>query len=349
MPGAAPPPGTADAWPSGAEQGLRSARFRKGREESWTRLEALLAKMDRKGARSLSAGEALELPGLYQVSVSSLSLARNLILDRRLLAYLENLSFRAYIAVYGPRETLREVFRRFVSRDFPNAVRGVGIHVLASFVLMLSGFVSGYMLVNDDLNNFHEIVPRHFGTVSPSDSRQYILDEEIFAEWPGFADTFVHFANFLFRHNSKVALLCFTLSFALGVPTAALLFSNGKLMGAMVSLHVQKDLALPFIAWLSIHGVTEILAILLTAAAGLSVAQAIVLPGALPRKLAVARAGMRAGMVVLGAVMMLFIASILEGGFRQLISFTAGRVFFAFFTAIFWFWYFTCRGRDGAS
>jgi uncharacterized membrane protein SpoIIM required for sporulation len=331
---------------SKAEQGLRSARFRKGREESWTRLETLLGKMDKKGARSLSAPEALELPGLYQVAVSSLSLARNLILDRRLLVYLENLSFRAYIAVYGPRETLWEVFRRFVSRDFPAAVRGIRIHVLSSFVLMLAGFLSGYLLVNADMNNYHDIIPASQAPVSPSDSAQEILENEIFAEWPGFEDTFLHFANFLFRHNSKVALLCFTLSFALGVPTAALLFKNGQVLGAVISLHAQKGLAIPYLAWLFIHGVTELLAIFLAAGAGLSIAQAILLPGALPRKQALSRAGSRAGIVVLGSIMMLFAASILEGGFRQLITFTAGRAFFALFTALFWFWYFGYRGRE---
>jgi uncharacterized membrane protein SpoIIM required for sporulation len=333
---------------SKAEQGLRSAMFRKGREESWTRLEALLAKMDKSGGRKLNASEALELPGLYQTAVSSLSLARNLILDRKLLVYLENLSFRAYIAVYGPRETLWEVFRRFVSRDFPQAVRGVRLHFLASLLVMAAGFFSGYILVSYDLNNYHELLPIGMAPVSSSDSQQTILEEEIFAPWPGFEDTFVNFATFLFRNNSKVAILTFTLSFAFGVPTAALLFYNGKIVGAVVSLHVQKDLGVPYIAWLMIHGVTEFMAILLAGAAGFSIAQAIVLPGALPRRQAVAKAGARAGIVMLGAVLMLFIASILEGGFRQLISFTAGRAFFALFTAMFWYWYFVYRGRDEA-
>jgi uncharacterized membrane protein SpoIIM required for sporulation len=303
--------------------------------------------MDKKGVKGLTAQEAMELPGLYQTSVSSLALARNLILDRRLLEYLENLSFRAYIAVYGPRETLPEVFRRFVSRDFPRAVRKLKFHLLASFVLMFAGFLSGYLTVAYDLNNFYDVIPNG-APVTPSESRQEILDVEIFPEWPGFERTFVHFANFLFRHNSKVAILSFTLSFALGVPTAALVFENGRILGAMISLHAHKELAVPYIAWLSIHGVTEILAFLLAAAAGLSIAQAIVLPGDLPRKAAVARAGSRAGLVMLGAVMMLFIAAILEGGFRQLINFTAGRAFFALFTGMFWYWYFAYRGKDEA-
>jgi uncharacterized membrane protein SpoIIM required for sporulation len=336
----APPPLTK------AELGIRSARFRKGREESWARLEGILARLDKKGITALSAQDALDLPGLYQSAVSSLSLARNLILDRRLLLYLENLSFRGYIAAYGPRETLGEVFRRFVSRDFPKAVRALRLHMLAAAALLAAGFLSGYILVGADLNNFYKIIPRDSAPVQTTDSREEILKEEIFPPWPGFEDTFLVFANFLFRHNTKVAILAFCLSFALGVPTAALVFHNGRILGAVVSLHAQKGLTLDYLAWLSIHGVTELLAIILAAAAGFSIALAIALPGPLPRREAVARAGARAGAVMLGAAMMFFVAAILEGVFRQLVAFTAGRAAFALFTALFWYWYFAFRGRE---
>ncbi|MDR2612369.1 MAG: stage II sporulation protein M [Deltaproteobacteria bacterium] len=262
--------------------------------------------------------------------------------------YLENLSFRAYIAVYGPRETLGDVFRRFIGRDFPRAVRALRLHLLASLVLLAAGFLAGYAVVGEDPQNYYSIIPAPMAPVQVTDTREEILREEIFAPWPGFERTFVVFANFLFRHNSKVAILSFCLSFALGVPTAALVFQNGRILGAMVSLHAQKDLAIPYLAWLSIHGVTELLAFLLASAAGLSIAQALALPGGLSRRESLSRAGGRAGTVMLGAVFMLFIASVLEGGFRQLITLTAGRAFFALFTGLFWYWYFTSRGREAA-
>jgi uncharacterized membrane protein SpoIIM required for sporulation len=328
------------------EQGIRSARFRKGREKSWKRLEDLLSKLEKKGARSLTADEAMELPGLYQTAISSLSLARNMILDRRLLMYLENLAARAYIAAYGPRETFVEVSRRFVVRDFPRAARNLRFHALAALVFLAAGFLSGYMRVGSDLNNYYDIVPETLAPVHPSDSREEILQREIFHAWPGFRETFIHFATFLFRNNSKVALLSFSLSFALGVPTVAIVYRNGAVLGAMISLHAQKGLAVPYIAWLSIHGVTELLALLLASAAGLSFAHAIVLPGPVPRREALSRAGTQAGAAMLGAVMMLFIAAIIEGGFRQLVSFTAGRALFALATALFWLWYLVFLGRD---
>jgi uncharacterized membrane protein SpoIIM required for sporulation len=325
---------------------LRSARFRRGREESWKRLGGLLDRIDKKGMKSLTVDEEVELPHLYQVAVSSLALARNTILDRRLLLYLENLCFRAYIAVYGPRETLGKLFRDFLARSFPRAVRNIRWCLLMAFVVFASGFVAGYVLVSQDLNNFYDVFSEFSAPVGPSDSREDILSEEIYQEWPGFEQTFLVFANFLFTNNSRVALLAFALSFLLGIPTILIGWDNGKILGAMVSLHASKDLLLPYCAWLSIHGVTEILAFILAMGAGLSVAKAIILPRPHTRLRALSIHGKEAGMIMVGVVMMLFLAAILEGGFRQLISNTPGRLIFASLTALFWFYYLVMGGRD---
>jgi uncharacterized membrane protein SpoIIM required for sporulation len=329
-----------------SELSLRSARFRKGREESWRRLEELLAKMDKKGLRALSAEESVDLPGLYQITLSSLSVARNMILDRNLLIYLEGLSFRAYLAVYGPRDTLWEIIKRFIVKDFPESARKLKFHILISFVILLSGFVSGFLVVHEDLNNITSIVPEPLLPVPISATKEYILENEIFQKWPGFKSTFLRLSDFLFQHNSRVAIFAFSTSFLIGLPTIGILFDNGRIIGAVVSLHNEKDLLIPYLAWLSIHGVTEILAILLASAAGLSIAQRIILPGNRSRLKALALYGKEAAGVMIGALMMLFIAAILEGGFRQLVSATSGRAIIAFATLLFWIYYLGYQGKE---
>jgi uncharacterized membrane protein SpoIIM required for sporulation len=325
---------------------LRSARFRKGREESWKKLEELLGRMEKKGLRSLSAEENVELPRLYQITLSSLAVARNMILDRHLLMYLESLTFRAYIAVYGPRETLPELFGKFIKKDFPKAVRSLRYHVLISFIILLTGFLSGFFMVKMDMNNFHNLVPVELAPVNPSDSKEWIIQNEIHSQWLGYEETFILFAEFLFKHNSKVAIFAFSTSFMIGIPTISIIFTNGQTIGAMVSLHDEKDLLFQYLAWLSIHGITELLAFVLASAAGLSIAHRIVMPGNKKRLTALAIYGKQAGMVMIGVIFMLFIAAILEGGFRQLISNTPGRAIIALSTALFWFRYFVFQGKD---
>jgi len=62
-----------------------------------------VTRVERQGIRRLSLDELQRLPILYRAALSSLSVARTIVLDRNLLLYLETLSTRAFLAVYGPR------------------------------------------------------------------------------------------------------------------------------------------------------------------------------------------------------------------------------------------------------
>ena len=98
---------------------LRSAEFRKGREEAWRRLDDILRRVESSGISALNADETQQLPLLYRAAVSSLSVARTIVLDRNLLLYLENLTLRAYLVVYGPRSGILQCMGGFFRRGFP--------------------------------------------------------------------------------------------------------------------------------------------------------------------------------------------------------------------------------------
>ncbi|MDR1051354.1 MAG: stage II sporulation protein M [Deltaproteobacteria bacterium] len=345
-PAQAPPPGPG-ARPQ--ESRLRSARFRKGREESWRRLDALVTKMETRGLDSLSAGEAMELPSLYQSELSSLAVARHLILDRNLLEYLENLSIRAYLAVYGPRATLWEMLGNFFRRGLPSSARSLKWHVLVSFLLTGLPALLGYAAVMSDNSVFGLLVPGDLAGDRNFQSSPEELRATLFDDWGGLKESLLHFANFLFRHNTVVALLCFSLGFAAGVPTVVLLVENGLTLGAMFALFQSRGLGVEFAGWLSIHGVTEIWAIVLAGAAGLGVAQAVVMPGPGARLENLASRGAGAARVMIGVVAMLLVASILEGLFRQLVAATLPRYLVACGTFLAWSAYFLSGRRgDGA-
>ena len=68
---------------------LRSAQFRREREARWRELEGLIARVEKRGIRALTAKELHSLPVLYRVAISSLSVARSISLDRNVIEYLE--------------------------------------------------------------------------------------------------------------------------------------------------------------------------------------------------------------------------------------------------------------------
>src|SRR5262245_5978429 len=141
-----------------------------------------------------------------------------------------------------------------------------------------------------------------------------------------------------------VGILAFSLGLAAGIPTILLMIHNGLIAGAVVGLHYNRGLTYEFMGWLSIHGVTEITAILLCAAGGLLIADKILFPHRYSRVQSLAIHGPVAGRIALGAIFLFFVAAILEGGFRQLVSSTDLRYAIGWGIGLLWLLYFMRAG-----
>jgi uncharacterized membrane protein SpoIIM required for sporulation len=329
---------------------LRSTVFRKQREENWRELEDYLARAEKGGIRALSPDELQRLPLVYRSALSSLSVARAIALDRNLLLYLENLSLRAYVVVYGPRHSIGPSVLSFFTREFPAAVRFARFHIAIAALAMLAGVAAGYLLTVNDEAWFASLVPAELAQGRGQySSRDDLLQHEIFAPWPGPVDAFVKMANFLFSHNTVVGLLAFSTGLAAGVPTLVLLAYQGVVLGAFLEIHAKRGLATDFLGWLSIHGVTEITAILLCGAGGLLIADKILFPDRYSRLQSLSVHGRMAAQIAAGAVLLFFVAAILEGGFRQLVASTQWRFLVGAASGLIWFAYFAFPGREKQS
>jgi len=327
---------------------LKSTAFRAEREPAWRRLEALITRAETSGLASLSARELLRLPILYRAVLSSLSVARAISLDRNLLTYLESLSSRAYFLVYGGRSNALQTIGRFLAVTLPQAVRAARWYILLAALCMFVGALLGYVLTIGNLDWFYTFVSDGMaGGRNPAADTE-ALRRPLFYDGRGLGERLTAFASFLFTHNARIGIMAFALGFALGAPTVLLLFFNGLTLGAFIALYVSRGLGADLLGWLLIHGVTELGAIVLCGAAGLMLGRAIIFPGEYTRLQNLARAGRRAAVIVIGAVLMLFVAGLLEGFGRQLILVTDQRFLVAGATAVLWGLYFLRSGR-GAS
>jgi uncharacterized membrane protein SpoIIM required for sporulation len=331
---------------------LRSAEFRKSRESAWRTLDDLISRVEKKGITRLSADELQQLPLLYRATASSLSVARSIALDRNLVLYLENLVLRAFFVVYGPRVGMLEALGGFLRRGFPAAVRGAVWHIVLASLAVVAGVVVGFVLVESSEDWFSALLPEAMtGGRGPASTAAQLRDREIFAPWPGFVQSFVVFANALFRHNATIGIMVFGLGIAAGVPTLLLLGYQGLMIGAFLALHYNRGLLVDFIGWISIHGVTEIGGLILCGAGGLLIAEKVLFPGRYARLDNLARNGTAAAALAGGAVLMVFVAGIIEGGMRQLVSNTPARFAIGLATAVFWIVYFLSNRKstgDGA-
>jgi uncharacterized membrane protein SpoIIM required for sporulation len=326
---------------------LRSSQFRKGREASWRELEDLVARIERRGLRSLALAELQRLPLLYRSGLSSLAVARSIALDRNLLLYLENLCFRAFLVVYGPRTGLGRGIADFLRRGFPVAVRGAGWHILISALSLAAGLTAGLLLTLGDESWFASLVPGGMAEGrGPASTRAELLSEEIHAPWPGWVAAIGILASFLFQHNAVIGIISFSLGFAAGLPTVLLMVYQGLILGAFLALHVHRGLAVDFLGWIAIHGVTELSAVVLCGAAGLALAEKVLFPGRYGRRENLAIHGRDAARIAVGAVLMFFLAAVLEGVFRQLVADTPLRFAIGAATGLLWLAYFLAAGRE---
>ncbi|MBW8812074.1 MAG: stage II sporulation protein M [Caulobacterales bacterium] len=302
-----------------AELQLKSWRFRAEREADWRRLETLLAKAEAGGAARLRRDEILELPLLYRQALSSLSVARSISLDQSLTAYLESLCTRAYFIVYGARTRLPERIARFFLRDWPAAVRSIWRETLVAFAITAVATVVGYLLVQRDPDWFYSFMDPGLAAGRDPLASTAALKATLYAK-PDAREGLSLLASFLFTHNSQIALFSFALGVAFGLPTAALMVQNGGMLGAFLALFVSRGLGPQAVGWLMIHGTTELFALVLSGASGFAIGWSVAFPGARTRVDAVAAAGRRAATVMVGVVVMLLVAGLLEGFARQLVQ-----------------------------
>jgi uncharacterized membrane protein SpoIIM required for sporulation len=293
------------------------AGFRSDREADWKMFEALLDRVERRSPKALTEEELLSLPVLYRSALSALSVARATSLDNALIAYLESLSLRGYLYLYGARRGLGQRVVGFFLYDWPAAIRDLWRETLVSVGLMLVGIIAGFRLVASDKTWFDAIIPSSLAAGRGPDASAELLRSVLYDDGGGFLSGF---AAYLFVHNVQVSILSFALGFALAVPTVLLILMNGCIIGALFQVYAAKGLGFELGGWLAIHGTTELFAIALAGAAGMRIGTAVAFPGELSRLAAAARSGRIAAAAMVGVTVMLLFAGLLEGIGRQTIT-----------------------------
>ena len=272
-------------------------------------------------------------------------MARETSLDAATLRFLEDLVERAWYQVYGPRNGLFRWLARFLRGGWSRAVRSIWIDITLAFAAMAAGVAAGWMLVARNVEWYFALVPGGMaGGRVPGASRAELAQTLAIESSTGGLSAF---AAYLFYNNASVCILAFALGFAFGVPTLLLLIYNMAMLGAMAWLFHSVGLLPEFLGWLSVHGTTEFGAILLAGAAGVHVGRQMAFPGEASILAATAQAGRRAALVMLGCVIMLIFAAVLEAFPRQLAGFEA-RVVIGLFMLVAWIALFTLVGRRHA-
>ncbi|HEX8711777.1 MAG TPA: stage II sporulation protein M, partial [Terracidiphilus sp.] len=139
----------------------------------------------------------------------------------------------------------------------------------------------------------------------------------------------------IMTNNLSVSFVTFAGGIVFGMGTFLILVENGLMLGVIGAACHQYGMSVALWSFVTPHGSLELPAILIAGGAGFRLGYAMLFPGSLRWKDAVARGGIDAARLISGVIPMLVVAGSLEGFFSPSgapvwLKFTVGGMLFAF-------------------
>jgi uncharacterized membrane protein SpoIIM required for sporulation len=217
--------------------------------------------------------------------------------------YLNELAARTHPLLYRAPAGSWPRLVRFFGVEFPRLFRALAPFVLAAFLLFGLPALAGYLVALND--------PTAAEQVLPSQVTRPVRQGRL---WTDMAEeTRPYMSSAIMTNNIQVAILAFAGGMLLGTLTVYVLVMNGLLLGAVLGYTQAYGLAGDLAAFISPHGYLELSVVFIAGGAGLQLAWAVLSPGLLTRRDALAQAGQRAVLLLVGAIPLLVIAGLIEG------------------------------------
>jgi uncharacterized membrane protein SpoIIM required for sporulation len=273
------------------------------RQPHWAELEQLLTRSEGNGLRHFDAEQIEALGREYRQVMSDLAIARRDFPDDQLTISLNSLAARAHMRLYRAQAGSWKRVGRFFWTDFARRVRAARGYVGVSALLLFGPALLGYLAALLDPTLRDALVPDQLRRIMESGRTWTDIE-------PGLRGGM---ASVIFTNNIQVAFIGFAGGVLFGVGTVYVLVTNGLTLGSLLGAAQYYGVAPLLWAFISPHGYLELTCIVIAGAAGLTLGDALLRPGLLLRREALARAARRAVELVVGAAPVLVIAGLIEG------------------------------------
>ena len=264
---------------------------------TWDRLDGLI-----KRRRRLSGAEIDELVELYQRVSTHLSMVRSASSDSVLVGRLSSLVARARSAVTGAHAPLWSEFLRFWTVAFPVvAYRTWRWWLATAIAFILVAAAIGFWVAGSPE------VRAAVGTPQEIDE----MINHSFASYYS-AHPAGSFALQVWTNNAWMAAQCIAFAVVLGVPIPFVLLVNAANVGVAGGLMFNAGKGEILLGLLIPHGLLELTAVFLAAAAGMRLGWSVISPGNRPRTQVLAEQGRAVVAVAVGLVAVLLVSGLIE-------------------------------------
>jgi uncharacterized membrane protein SpoIIM required for sporulation len=279
------------------------SHFTASRQPHWAELESLLARCEGNGLRRLDANQLEALARGYRSAVSDLAIARRDFPNDQLTLWLNGLASGAHLRLYrAPAPSWRR-FGLFFWTDFARRFRAAGPYLLVSALLLFGPALVGYLGALLDPTLRDALIPARLRHVMEGGRTWTEIEPAARAGS----------ATLIFTNNIQVAFFSFAGGVLGGLGTVYVLVNNGLMLGSVLGAAQFYGVAPLLWSFISAHGYLELTCIVISGAAGLMMGDALLRPGLLMRREALAQAARRAVELVLGAAPVLVVAGLIEG------------------------------------
>ena len=278
---------------------MKQMPFEAAHAREWDEFEAFLDKK--------KSFDPAEMPARFRRISQSLALAAERHYSTDLVDRLNRLALRGHHALYANQRRESQQILDFMLRGFPRLVREEWRLVLAAALLffgplllliaVLQAFPDfvHYLLSPQQIASFHEMY-------DPANRRLGMRE----------ADTSMAMFGFYIWNNVRIGFQTFAGGLAAGVGSAYFLGANGVIIGAVAGYLTQVGYTESFWSFVAGHSSLELLAIVLSGAAGFKLGMAVIAPGNRSRKAALMAAARPAVRIMYGAAIMFFAAAFVE-------------------------------------
>jgi uncharacterized membrane protein SpoIIM required for sporulation len=273
------------------------------RQPHWTDLERLLARSEGNGLRNFDAEDIEALGRAYRQVISDLAIARRDFPGDQLTLELNTLAARAHLRLYRAPAGSWMRLGRFFWTDFARRVRAARGYLGVAALLLFGPAALAYLAALLDPTLRDALVPEELRQIMASGRTWTDIE-------PGLRGGM---ATVIFTNNIQVAFIGFAGGVLFGLGTVYVLVSNGLMLGSVLGAAQYYGVAPLLWAFISPHGYLELSCIVIAGAAGLMLGDALLRPGLLLRREALARAARRSVELVLGAAPVLVVAGLIEG------------------------------------
>ena len=317
----------------------------------WRRFGQLLDDAERRGLSAMSEDEVSDFVARYRAITGDLARLRTASRDRDVDAvyYLSRLVAGGHGLLYRQRRLRPAVVGDFVFDAIPAEMRRSWRPIALAAVLLFGPAIGTFEAVRRSPQAAAALVPRGMvdraetGVVRHREGGGYLPEED--AQLRGAILT-----SAITTNNLQVTFGAFALGITAGVGTVFVLVVNGVVaLGAGLGYYARMGILDQILGFVLPHGVLELTAICLGGGAGLQLAAAILLPGALTRRDALVERGRRALTLVAGASLLLLVAGLIEGNISPRVWPLWEKAAVSAATAVLLAWYWTLGMGRGAA